>query len=238
MNHKQKLGYMALGAGILAVGIMVGQFITPDIEAQNNEVFDEIKCREIRVVDEDGYLGISLSAQKGVSRIGIHNQGSDAHILLYAIDTASGIILTDAASEDAISLSAGEGRNRVRVHDKAGNMAMLLISNEDANSITVWGKDEKPAILLSAFETENHVFVFDKARHGAVKLMGNRDRTAVYVGDGEQAGQISLIADEAGNLIRLNGKAGEESINLIAGDKTSPSMFITDRAGKTTWGSR
>ena len=35
MNYKQKLGYMALGAGILAVGIIIGQWGTPDIEAQN-----------------------------------------------------------------------------------------------------------------------------------------------------------------------------------------------------------
>ncbi len=33
MNHKQKLGYMALGALILAIGITIGQFITPNIEA-------------------------------------------------------------------------------------------------------------------------------------------------------------------------------------------------------------
>ncbi len=34
MNHKQKLGYMPLGAGILAVGIIIGQVVTPDIEAE------------------------------------------------------------------------------------------------------------------------------------------------------------------------------------------------------------
>ena len=33
MNYKQKFGYMALGAGIMAVGITIGQFITPIIEA-------------------------------------------------------------------------------------------------------------------------------------------------------------------------------------------------------------
>ena len=29
MNHRQKLGYMVLGALILAIGITIGQFITP-----------------------------------------------------------------------------------------------------------------------------------------------------------------------------------------------------------------
>lgn len=36
MNHKQKLGYMLLGAGIMALGIIIGQVVTPDIEARSN----------------------------------------------------------------------------------------------------------------------------------------------------------------------------------------------------------
>ena len=36
MNQKQKLGYMVLGAAIMAIAIMIGQAITPNIEAQNS----------------------------------------------------------------------------------------------------------------------------------------------------------------------------------------------------------
>ena len=54
MNQKQKLGYTLLGAWIMAVGIIIGQVITPNIEAQSNGVFDEITCRGIKVVDENG----------------------------------------------------------------------------------------------------------------------------------------------------------------------------------------
>ena len=86
MSNKQKVGYMALGAGILAFGITIGQFITPDIEAQNNGVFDQITCREIQVVDEHGKLRIYLDILNGASIISLHNsQGSDA-IRLYAAE--------------------------------------------------------------------------------------------------------------------------------------------------------
>ena len=64
MNQKQKLGYMVLGAGIMAIGIIIGQVITPDIEAQNNGVFDKITYRELEVVDKDGNRGIFLSASQ------------------------------------------------------------------------------------------------------------------------------------------------------------------------------
>ena len=49
MNHKQKLGYTLLGAGVMAVGITIGQFITPQLEAQQNGYFDKILCRQLLV---------------------------------------------------------------------------------------------------------------------------------------------------------------------------------------------
>ena len=61
MNHKQKLEYMAVGAGILALGIIIGQVITPDIEAQNNGVFDSITCRSLTVLDKFGRDAIMLN---------------------------------------------------------------------------------------------------------------------------------------------------------------------------------
>ena len=42
MKTLETLGYMGLGALILVVGIVIGQVITPDIEAEQNGVFDEI----------------------------------------------------------------------------------------------------------------------------------------------------------------------------------------------------
>lgn len=53
MNHKQKLGYMALGAGIMLVGLVIGAIVSPPLIAQRNGVFDKIVCREIEVVDKD-----------------------------------------------------------------------------------------------------------------------------------------------------------------------------------------
>ena len=38
MNYKQKLGYTLLGAAVMAVGIIIGQLSTPNIEAQSNSV--------------------------------------------------------------------------------------------------------------------------------------------------------------------------------------------------------
>ena len=83
MNHKQKLGYIALGAGILALGITIGQIITPDIEAQSNGVFDKITCRELHVVNKHGKLAIELVAGAKPNAVGAARRGQISRVVLY-----------------------------------------------------------------------------------------------------------------------------------------------------------
>ena len=52
MNYKQKSGYMLLGAGLLAVGIIIGRLIEKRMEAQSVGVFDKVQCREFDLVDK------------------------------------------------------------------------------------------------------------------------------------------------------------------------------------------
>ena len=153
MNYKQKLGYMCLGAGILALGIIIGQWGTPDIEAQSNGVFDEITCRTLRVADENG--------------------------------------------KQAIVLGSIEGLNVVTVLDKQGEKAVSLASltgggGERLNSVTVY-----------------------KTQH-------NKEG-------------VTLTSSESGNSLHLSGQAGEESIDMLAIEKSNPFILIRNRVGKRIW---
>lgn len=95
MNRKQRLGYILLGAGIMAVGVIIGQFITLDIEAQNNGVFDEIMCKKLTIVDGKGNKSIVLGS------------GS----------TGNGIIVIDKKGKKSIILMADEIRNSLSLYD-------------------------------------------------------------------------------------------------------------------------
>ena len=81
MNHKQKFGYMALGAGILALGITIGQFITPDIEAQNNGVFDEITCQSLKMLDKAGKVKVVLIGHEEGGSVAINDKGKTSNSL-------------------------------------------------------------------------------------------------------------------------------------------------------------
>lgn len=107
MNHKQKLGYMALGAGILALGITIGQIITPDIEAQSNGVFDKITCRELHVVNKHGKLAIELVAGAKPNAVGAARRGQISRVVLY-----------DEQGNQGVSLECDNWYNRLTIAHK------------------------------------------------------------------------------------------------------------------------
>ena len=170
MNHKMKLGYTLLGAGIMALGIIIGQFVTPDIEAQNNGVFDKVVCRELEVVDKAGLVGVRLIANDKVNRVGVFDK-------LGAI---------------AVAVASFEGMNGIVVNNLQGNAGILLASEEKGNSVDV------------------------------------------HTPEGDKVG-VRLFCAEVANGIQLTEQAGEESMQLFAGEVRAPFIIITDRTGKNMW---
>ena len=118
MNHKQKLGYMALGAAIMAIGIIIGQWGTPDIEAQSNGVFDKITCREIEVIDKDDNEAIRLYTTKHGGDIRMHSK--DGRIAAMGINEYGGSVY--------LSGKGNNGDGVVSIHTSE-NTAHLKLDN-------------------------------------------------------------------------------------------------------------
>ena len=127
MNYKQKLGYTLLGAAVMAVGIIIGQLSTPNIEAQSNGVFDKIVCKKITVVDADGNPGILLESSK------------DGY----------GITINHKQGKEAISLIAASGVAVIQLKKPSGESAATLMSMGPATMLSLGDEGEKAAISLS-----------------------------------------------------------------------------------------
>ena len=159
MNQKQKLGYMALGAGIMALGIIIGQFITPNIEAQNNGVVDHIVCRSLTVVDRAGRSAISLSSNR-----------RDNALTVYDGMGQPGVILQSRFRED---YTFHNESNRLMLLDHTTQLVSILITSDGkgklfrpANALVV--KDKTTglnAISLRSMEDGNRMTVMDKAEN-------------------------------------------------------------------------
>ena len=74
MNHKEKLGYIGLGAVIMLIGMSVGSILTPQLVVQHNGVFDTITYREIKVVDKTGEAKIYLTVFEEGAGISIRDK--------------------------------------------------------------------------------------------------------------------------------------------------------------------
>ncbi len=138
MKHKQKLGYMVLGAGIMAVGITIGQIITPDIEAQNNGVFDQITCNGLIVLDKAGKRAVALGAAEVGNAVVVFDKAGKEAVALGAADFGNTVTVFDKAGKGAVGLAAGENTNGLVVHGKAGNEEIVVGTSEEyANVIQI-----------------------------------------------------------------------------------------------------
>ena len=143
MNHKQKLGYMALGAAIMAIGIIIGQWGTPDIEAQNNGVFDKITCREIEVVDKDGETAIRLYTTKHGGNIRMDSK--DGKRAIMGIGESGGEFSLSGKGKGAdggtVSMYTGEDYASLDVKDRIlSDGGIRMYATAYSGSITVKGK--------------------------------------------------------------------------------------------------
>ena len=164
MSHKQKLGYILLGAGIMALGITIGQFITPNIEAQSNGVFDKIVCREIEVVDENGRQAILISSANGTAFVTIVDIHSGMPgVMLGSTDESNYVSVSDNQEKESVLLSGGKDINGLSVFDKKlGIPAINLLSDEKQSVVAILDKKGAMVIVLASNDKKNAVVVIDK----------------------------------------------------------------------------
>ena len=188
MNHKQKLGYMALGAGILAVGIMIGQFVTPDIEAQSAGVFDEITCRLLTVVDEKGKRRIALTRHGSLY---MYDEREEAGLIIETSQYWSKFRMRSPKSNGYIYLRASDHTTGIDMGGDAG--AILLRSTAQLDPFGVFG-------LKEGIVGSNSIHIIDKHGKRAFQFNAHPNRNELVVHDKSSGAGIGFYgkANEAG----------------------------------------
>lgn len=238
MNLKNKLGYTLLGAGIMAVGITIGQVITPDIEAQSKAVFDKITCREIEVVDEKGRQAILISSGNGIALVTIFDSRSGVPgVMLGSSETMNNVHITDKRSgvPGSISLQSHKGGvNGVGIYNIGSNAnAVLLGSTDESNYVSVSDKQGTEAVTLrSTGFVGNSVTVYDNQQKESVVLSGTAAHNSLNVFD-KKLGipGINFLSGEEANGVAILDRQGEIAIALASNDKKNR-VVVIDKTGK------
>ncbi len=175
MNHKQKLGYTALGALIMLVGIGAGSIVSPPLIAQRAGVFGEIQCTGLTVVDKHGKLAIYLESREEGNRITLINK----------------------AGSPAVSLAAHRAHDKypafhgVVVYNQAGKNGVTLSSDDLGNTVQIWQRDNVGIILNTYALTGNSVNVYDQKSNIVLTLQA-----------GGVLPNGVFVRDKAGNTVR------------------------------------
>ena len=192
MNHKQKLGYMALGAGILVLGIIIGQFVTPDIEAQNNGVFDEIICTKLTVANNAGTHRIELVSEQDQTMIRLTDRTGTPQIGLRVSDDSNSIMVMNKRNRGIgiWLISSEESDNQILLFhpDKADNSQQITLrSHADERSLITLGLDREIALMAS--KKSNTVYVGGKVGQESINLWAFEEESPSF-----------FILDRTGNV--------------------------------------
>lgn len=168
MNHKQKLGYMALGTGILALGITIGQIVTPDIKAQNNGMFDEIVCSRLTVVNQGEHM-IDLISGEDQNMISLSDKAGTPQIALGVHDDWNSIMISNKNNRGIgiWLISEEEKGNQVLLCDPADAAftKRLALRSHDRHSLVALGRSDSIGVTL--FSSDDHMNVVKVEDNGA-----------------------------------------------------------------------
>ena len=160
MNTLQKFLYMAIGAGILALGIIIGQSVTPGIKAQSNGVFDTIECHRLVIkntTDDTSEMYLSPDSM-------IITRGTKKAIQLQSREhTNELIIYYPKTGKEAVEIfSAGAGAGIMTYEQRNQSPATFMIStgHENVIAVKVPGRDVR-GVAIESSDNANHLKIYD-----------------------------------------------------------------------------
>ncbi len=141
MHFKQKLAFFVFGCVFVIVGQVVTGLVVPSATAQGDAedaTFDRITARTIRLVDEDGTLGIFLQSSEDLNALAlmgptgaprvylsVSGQTAAAHVSGGEEDTDVTIMARSAAPASLFLARGGEEVVMVTSNAKGGLIGVL-----------------------------------------------------------------------------------------------------------------
>ena len=253
MNFKQKLAYMTIGcvftlAGYFLATLGAGGFNPQNATAQDStkQVIDEITCRKLKIVNDQGNTVVSLEPVVNGGSLSIYND--------------AGKIIADAgASFDGRNLSSGDEIvcQKLRVVNPDGKTIAILgesltgsggylhINNIDNKLVAGIGVNHSNSGFLSIYNKNgNSILSEDENGNGALSIFNKVSGSRMGLdfdknGDGRMfitnnSGKVVsalAVRDGNGGLAILN-KAGKPVMGWAINKNGDGRMFIGNKSGK------
>ncbi len=124
-NVLRKIAYMVIGSLLTIIGYHFGNIENNTADAQektDNPIVDEIRCRHLLIVNEDGERVVSITTGDTAGGIGIYNnEGTEVVGLAAASHGSGGIELHNKDKKRVVQLGTyADGRGALVISDKDG----------------------------------------------------------------------------------------------------------------------
>ena len=246
LKRFEKLQYMVIGAVLMAVGIGIGSIFTPPLVAQRDNVFDEITCRKLTVVDENGEQVLTMKSEPNKDRLTVYDDNGEKAFYfatkpkynIFGVKSPNSVTDTPAVTISGGEEKNGERINRITVGDDKGNIALVFVSRPESNAIGVYDVKGNVALGLTSAPNLNGITVNDIEGNDAIGIISARDNdNTVSIFDCKTNKlAVSLGSREIQKVKSINGlnvlnDKGDTLISL-ASKLTSNYLKLNDEKGK------
>ena len=147
-NVLRKIAYMVIGSLLTIIGYHFGNIENNTADAQektDNPIVDEIRCRHLLIVNEDGERVVSITTGDTAGGIGIYNNEGTEVVSITTGDTGGGIGIYNNEGTEVVGLAAAShGSGGIELHNKDKKRVVQLGTYADGRgALVISDKDGK-----------------------------------------------------------------------------------------------
>ena len=167
---------MGLGAVIMLIGLAVGAIVSPPLIAQRDDVFGDIQCTGLTVVDKQGNVGVALDT-----------------------DNANGSVWLFGKDGGAAAMNINADGGSVVVYNNQGKPCALVNVNADGGSVSVSNNQGKPHASMGGHEDGGGVAVYNNQGTPCASMDAHEDGGSVGVSNNQGKPRAAMGINEFGN---------------------------------------
>lgn len=162
MHLKQKLTFMAFGSILTLAGYLLAtptRDVTAQSETDKATVFDEIYCRELNIVDENGKTRVTIGTISNGGFMSVDNADGRSVVTISTTSRGGFMLVNHADGGTAVSIGIGDTSKEgfVTVGSKStieGRRGSIqLTANEYGGAMNIYGKtDNKTRVVIGINE--------------------------------------------------------------------------------------
>lgn len=236
MNMKQKLTYMLIGCLFTLAGTVISNLTNIPTQAQDDNVIDEIVCKKLKIVNEDGYTVAELDSIGRGGSLKIYNKVGLLEAVLHNSVFGGTLELHDAFAENVMLLNKyglkiknDQGKTTVelgnnvlsdggflKIFDKKGRLEVELESDRiGGGELTIYRGIKEPDVGPSVYL--NCIGMYIDNDDGKTVTELGIDGLRIYNEDGmkyEKDGESIVLKNKLVTIGAEKGRSNDGLINI------------------------